>query len=378
MAYNVLKGVVEGSVDQHGDQEIEGRKVFTNTISASVFYDTDAGAPCATTKDVAITKINRGTKNSILTYDGHGEKQLTSHHNLLFDGETLTTKNIVASTLAGDASGLTNIPTNKFQTPISAQHLNLGAGLINIQDNLQIRTGQGICIEDDKVEISVNHESGLSFSNRRLCVDPTKAQAITTDGQNLSDNDVLLVADVSRGTLTSTSLSNLYDSYVKMKSPQPSGKLNEIQLKGNNGLTSTPNFSFDAKENRLKVDGKVNTGNLKVAGSLTCEGAVFANVKQVESETYEVQQGDYTLLCNAVKQSITIVMPPATNNVGRIIVIKKTNTDHYNLRSYPIAVKCNPGETIDFKDQITIKINYSTCTLQSDGDNWWVIGSKGN
>ena len=55
MAYNVLKGVVEGSVDQHGDQEIEGRKVFTNTISASVFYDTDAGAPCATIKDVAIT-----------------------------------------------------------------------------------------------------------------------------------------------------------------------------------------------------------------------------------------------------------------------------------------------------------------------------------
>ena len=42
MAYNVLKGTVDGSVDQHGDQEIEGKKVFKNTISASVFYDTDA------------------------------------------------------------------------------------------------------------------------------------------------------------------------------------------------------------------------------------------------------------------------------------------------------------------------------------------------
>ena len=37
MAYNVLKGAVEGSVDQHADQEIDGVKVFKSTISASVF-----------------------------------------------------------------------------------------------------------------------------------------------------------------------------------------------------------------------------------------------------------------------------------------------------------------------------------------------------
>lgn len=37
MAYNVLKGIVEGSVDQHADQEIGGVKVFKNTVSASVF-----------------------------------------------------------------------------------------------------------------------------------------------------------------------------------------------------------------------------------------------------------------------------------------------------------------------------------------------------
>ena len=61
MAYNVLKGIVEGSVDQHADQEISGIKVFKNTISASVFYDTDADSPCATLKDVAIKEI-KGTQ----------------------------------------------------------------------------------------------------------------------------------------------------------------------------------------------------------------------------------------------------------------------------------------------------------------------------
>ena len=64
MAYNVLKGAVEGSVDQHGDQEINGVKVFKNTVSASVFWDTDAQSPCATMKDVAINKVTGTTKGA--------------------------------------------------------------------------------------------------------------------------------------------------------------------------------------------------------------------------------------------------------------------------------------------------------------------------
>ena len=42
MAYNVLEGKVEGAVDQHADQEINGVKTFKNTVSGSGFYDTDA------------------------------------------------------------------------------------------------------------------------------------------------------------------------------------------------------------------------------------------------------------------------------------------------------------------------------------------------
>ncbi len=69
MAYNVLKGVVEGSVDQHADQEIGGVKVFKNTVSASVFWDTDAQSPCATMKDVAIKSIVGGGNACVLTFD---------------------------------------------------------------------------------------------------------------------------------------------------------------------------------------------------------------------------------------------------------------------------------------------------------------------
>ena len=65
MAYNILKGTVDGSVDQHADQEIGGVKVFKNTVSASVFWDTDAQSPCATLKDVGVRSVAGKTKNGI-------------------------------------------------------------------------------------------------------------------------------------------------------------------------------------------------------------------------------------------------------------------------------------------------------------------------
>ena len=90
MAYNVLKGTVEGSVDQHGDQEIKGRKTFRDPVTAFEFYDINSDSKVATLKDVAITKINGGAKNSILTYDE--DTTVIARYNLTFDGTTLRTK----------------------------------------------------------------------------------------------------------------------------------------------------------------------------------------------------------------------------------------------------------------------------------------------
>ena len=85
MAYNVVKGIVEGSVDQYGDQEIRGVKVFKNTISASVFWDTDAQSPCATMKDVAIKKIKGNVNNGLIISDkDHGAR---THHNLTYNAD---------------------------------------------------------------------------------------------------------------------------------------------------------------------------------------------------------------------------------------------------------------------------------------------------
>ena len=107
MAYNVLKGVVEGSVDQHGDQEIGGVKVFKNTISASVFYDTDAESPCATMKDVAITELKGTTQGAIITYNGEGRAK--ANHDFKYEDGVLTARDVHVRHIAGSGDGLTNL-----------------------------------------------------------------------------------------------------------------------------------------------------------------------------------------------------------------------------------------------------------------------------
>ena len=71
MAYNVLKGKVDGSVDQYADQEIDGVKRFKNTLSASGFYDTKVESYCATLKDVPLRQLKSRSKYGILTYQGN-------------------------------------------------------------------------------------------------------------------------------------------------------------------------------------------------------------------------------------------------------------------------------------------------------------------
>jgi len=375
MAYNVLKGKVDGSVDQYGDQEIDGVKVFKNTISASVFYDTDAQAPCVTVKDLAVKKINGRTKNGILTYQTDGE--LKTHYGLTYDGETLQANKIKAKFVVGSAQHMTNIPANRFHENINAGSIKFGPGLHNIREELQVKAVNGLQANSDGVGISLSSTCGLSVRSKNLIVDPSKTLPINSQGQNLSDQDLLIVSDVSRGTTNSTSLKNLYENYINLKIPRPSGKKNEIQLMGSGEFASSDKFTYDTPSSTLSVDGKVKANNLKVDSSIICNGAIYHSINKVSDAEYHVGPEDYTILCDASQNKIKVILPPAVNNNGRILIIKKTNSDKYKINSNQIEVSCEEGN-IDINDRITIKMNYSSRTLQSDGENWWIIGTKGS
>ena len=380
MAYNVLKGIVEGSVDQYGDQEIDGVKVFKNTISASVFYDTDAQSPCATFKDVAIREVQGAVKNSILTFQGEGKAK--AERNLSFDGRRLTTKEICATNFVGGAGGLFDIPASNISGTISADAINAGPGIRNVRGGLQVHPGKGIEVNSNGTTIDFGAHGGLSFKGNKLVASPQACLDITLKGQNLGDDDLLMVHDASRNEVRKTTLANLYNSYLNSKMPHPEGPLHSVQLRGQKGFAATANLTYDVEGNVLGVSGETKTNLLTTTGNATFQStvnnkaAVHNNIITITDKTYDVCDTDYTVLCDTTKNLIRVTLPPACNHIGRVVVIKKVNKNKYKLNSNLLFIAVKEG-MVDYAEDITVKYNNSSRVIQSDGENWWIIGKAG-
>jgi len=380
MAYNVLKGNIGGAVSTDADEEIGGVKIFKNTISASVFYDTDAESPCATMKDVAFKKLSGGSKNALVTYQG--DDTAKAEYNLTFDGECLRTKNIRAESFVGCGRGLTNIPADRFKTKVPATSLNLGSTVQNIRGKLQVKGNEGIEVSDDGLCVSPHPNGAITFKNKQLIVDPKQCLDITARGQNLSDNDLILLHDASRGEPRKTTLKNLYSSYINSQIPHAEGSINSLQFKQKGGFGGSPNLTFNGNTNILNIDGTTVTDFIRVTetaefeGAVRHQGAIFSNITTVRDEKYEVAPDDYTILCDTAKNSTTVLLPVASECKGRVLIIKKINVDTYNLRSYPLTIEADEGN-LDFHKKVILKTTYSSRTFQSDGDRWWIINKAG-
>ena len=384
MAYNVLKGTVQGSVDQHADQEIDGIKVFKNTVSASVFYDTDAQSPCATENNVAIKKITGTTTGGIITYEGDKKGRL--HFNLTFDGKTLTTDNAAFKNITGNAAGLHNIPAEKLIGNINADRIDCGNGVESHAGSLRIKKSDGVKATVDGLTLDISPNGALSFKNGKVLVDPLNTLDVTTGGQNISDSDTLLVYDSSRGDLRHTTFKNLYDGYISIKIPQAAGSVSAIQFKGNKTFDASDNLLYDNNNNVLSVNGKTKSLSVEAAnllrsnGATEINGALYKSIKMVTSSEYEIQDTDNTVLLNVSKNNILAVLPSAKENCGRVINLKVIveEDQKYNIRGARVAKIKTNGELIDFTKEINLKSNYSSRTLHSDGNKWWVINANGS
>jgi len=375
MAYNILKGSVDGSVDQHGDQKIDGVKVFKNTISASVFYDTDAQSPCATLKDVAIKKINGGSKNSVLVLGENSEA--IAPHDLRYNNETLIVKNVKAQNIKGSAEKMTRIPSDSFVGKIQAGSIQLGNGLQDTRGSVQVKTGEGLKTDEDGISLNIEPSSCLSTISNRLTINPSKAAPINSEGQNISEVDLLMVFDVSRNTITNTTLKNLFNSYVNKKIPHAHGNNGSIQFKGSDEFESCPDLTYQKKNKTLAVSGRITTDSFVSQTKTVNEGSIYCNIIKTDEKLYDVKNTDYTIICDASKNAVSVKLPPAHNHRGRILVIKKSNSDKYKINSNLVHVECDEGR-IDINNKVEIKMNFSSRTFQSDGENWWIIGSKGS
>ena len=372
MAYNVLDGTVDYSttqhtelVDAHANQEIKGTKIIVGKLL------TQNGREIV---PPAITEIAGGVKNGLLTYQkNHVAK---AELNLTFDGNKLVTKEVQAERFVGSAEGMSAIPANRFKGKIEASSLQIGAGIHNVRNHLQVLPGDGIGVDKDGVSLLLGSKSGLSLKNRSLTIDPKNTVSVDVGGQNLSDDDMVLIHDTSRGEVRHTTLTNLYEAYVKRKMPEACGPINSLQFKAQNGFKASPSLTFDPQRRVLNVDGRVVTDDLTVTGRTNFEGFITKNIKTVSDANYHVQPSDYTILCDTSRHKATVTLPAACNNNGRIVIIKKINSDKFKLHSHLLTIDVEEGE-IDFKKSIEVKFTYSTITTQSDGKKWWIIGKTG-
>ena len=384
MAYNVLKGNVSGSVDQHGNQEIDGIKTFLNVVSASMFYDTDAQSPCATENNVAIKTLKADTQHGILTYEGDGVAK--SHYNLSFDGITLRTDKAIINSLSGDGSGLLNVPAQYLSGKILAKSINVGNGLEDHRDLLKVKTNEGLHADEEGLSLNLLPNGGLSIKNNKLSVDCDNTQDIKEAGQNISDPDLILMYDFSRGEMRHSTIKNLYDGYLNSKVPQAGGQKNSVQYRGNKYFEGDENFTYDPSNKTLQVKGTIkslthqSTRKLEANGQFHANGSVYAGIKRVSTKEYEIQDTDNTILFDTSDTKITALLPPARECPGRVIVTKKINKedDKYKIRGTNSLTIKTEGELIDFSTEIIIKSSYSCRTLQSDGNKWWIINKSGS
>ena len=100
------------------------------------------------------------------------------------------------------------------------------------------------------------------------------------------------------------------------------------------------------------------------------------NIIKTSDSVYQVAADDYTIICDSSVNKITVQLPPPWNNLGREIVIKKANSDRYKLNSNIVEICCEESK-IDINNSVVLKSNYSTRTLQSDGESWHIINKIG-
>jgi len=379
MAYNVLKGKVAGSVDQHGDQLIDGVKVFKNTVSAATFYDTDAQSPCATENNVALKKISKEVEGGILIYKANKVASTDRHLRFGEDG-IFRTHVAVIGNVTGSGGGLTDLRASRLIGKVSARSIDFGAGLDSHGSSLKVKPAAGIKVTTEGVSLNLFSLGGIDCENGKVTLNHRNTPKITENGQNISDDDLLLLHDADRREVRHTTFKNLYDNYIKFKTPHPQGSRYSLQYRGKNTFEASAALVFDPRESKLKVDGVVDAHMAVVSRALYNGGAAYRGIKTVSAPEYGFTPYDNTVLFDASNNPIVAILPPADGNEGRVITIKRICADdaRYKIKPTHKLVIRAEHQLIDFNKEIVIQGNYSTRTLQSDGKKWWIINRSGS
>lgn len=83
---------------------------------------------------------------------------------------------------------------------------------------------------------------------------------------------------------------------------------------------------------------------------------------------YTISLADYTVRVDATSNSISITLPLATTNIGKIYVIKRIDNSNYTVNVLTTA-----GQMIDGTTSIAVTLQYQSLMFQSNGTSWDIL-----
>lgn len=133
--------------------------------------------------------------------------------------------------------------------------------------------------------------------------------------------------------------------------------------------TTTGLYRYAANEVGVSVSG---TAKVRIfAGGLGVENGGFTGqTDAVSTGPHPAAADESTLLVNAGTGPLTVNLPAAASNTGRIYFIKKTDGS-----ANAVTVDANGGELIDGVTTLSLPNQYDAAMIQCDGTGWHIVAA---
>jgi hypothetical protein len=132
---------------------------------------------------------------------------------------------------------------------------------------------------------------------------------------------------------------------------------------------NAPSHSLQHRQIATDPTAPVMSVQVLAAGTMDAGYGVMLKTKTitVSDSAYSAAE-EYTIFCNAVGGTITVNLPAAATNAGRIYNIKKIDSSQYT-----VIIDGNASETIDGDLTKTITAQWVSVMLHCNGTNWYII-----
>ena len=284
MAYNTLKGTVnfsntttgsiESMVDDYSNQTVAGVKTFSDTVSASAFWDTTLDASVGN-----VTGVDSATDRSLMVADGTSGKAITGSivtmdpaGNINAPGQTFTVNQLSAGgsgvVSTGPISGSTTLHAEgaaTFSSTVAATGSVTAVGLYS--------TGP------ISGSTTLHAEGAATFSSTVAVTSSVTAASVTTTGD-------VTAANVSASV--NISASSFYGDGSNLTgitaAGTPGGSDTQVQFNSGSSFGGSANFVFvSTGTNTLKVVGDISASNDFQGGNDAMFGRDITAVRDIKA-----------------------------------------------------------------------------------------------